>query len=106
MSGISVAKMEEPATTFWVMDTTPTTDGYNTYGKYRVCFGSDETYVVSADRLKGMDYIYNYGAAVASRHLETTDVLFGDGHVKALKVEQMGKRNSSGVLTGFTSAAD
>jgi len=104
--GISIAAAAEPSTTYWVMDTAVNTANDPSFGKYRVCFGDAENYVVNSTGTKAMEVSTNYGGAIASRHLETTNVLFMDGHVKSLKIAAMSNKNSSGILTGFTSAAD
>ena len=102
-----LAPVEDPAGTYWVMDSAPNSAQISLYGKYRVCFGTSDPYVVSTSGLTAMNVGTNYGGTIANRHLETTNVLFADGHVKALKIEQMGRRNATtNALTGFSIAAD
>lgn len=105
-SGQSIAALQAPATTFWVMDTTVNSVAGPARGKYRVSF-NDYTmpYDVTPDRTKAMNVSANFGAAIAMRHLETVNMLFADGHVKSLKVSQMSESKNVGgknVLVGFT----
>ena len=102
----SLALIQEPATTYWIMDSTVNQNRAQ-YGKYRICFNPNETYVVSADGLKAMETVTNnFGGAIAARHLETVNVLFADGHAKSVKVNSLGAKNTNGVMKGFTNAAD
>ena len=104
----SLSSIDAPATTFWVTDTAPNASNANK-GKYRTCFKVDIPFVVSTDRTKAMEGgTDNYGAAIASRHLETTNVLYADGHVKSLKLGAIGAKNTAtpAVMTGFTRLDD
>ena len=105
-SGQSIAALQAPATTFWVMDTTVNSVAGPARGKYRVSFDDYNTpYNVTADRTKAMNVTPNFGAAIAMRHLETVNMLYADGHVKSLKVAQMSESkdvNGKNVLVGFT----
>ena len=107
---VSLATLQVPTETYWVMDSTVNQNaGKGGYGKYRICF---DDYVspfdVSADGLKAMEQGtgLNYGGAIALRHLETVNVLYADGHVKSSKANAFGKKNSKGVLVGFTNDDD
>jgi prepilin-type N-terminal cleavage/methylation domain-containing protein/prepilin-type processing-associated H-X9-DG protein len=88
----SLASFEAPATTVWVVestglpwcywdDTSNDPDGI-TAGEPRTLAGSEGT--------------------VVERHLSTTNVLWCDGHVKAVKLELLNQRNGSDVLRHFT----
>jgi prepilin-type N-terminal cleavage/methylation domain-containing protein/prepilin-type processing-associated H-X9-DG protein len=43
---------------------------------------------------------------IIARHMDTTNVLYADGHVKALNLDALNKRSSDGYLAGFTLADD
>ncbi len=105
-SGQSIAALQAPATTFWVMDSAPNDTAGPARGKFRISFDDYNTpYQVNADRTKAMNVGTNYGAAIAMRHLETVNMLYADGHVKSLKVSQMSESknvNGKNVLIGFT----
>lgn len=45
-------------------------------------------------------------AVVKAVHLETSTVLFGDGHAKALRVDALNKRNSQNIMSLWTVADD
>ncbi|HEX8464634.1 MAG TPA: DUF1559 domain-containing protein [Abditibacterium sp.] len=76
---VRLAQAESPTTTAWVMD------GNN----------SDPAF-----------YVQVSGAAtllpIESRHLETLNVLFLDGHVKAMKLSVLNRRNASDVISSAT----
>jgi prepilin-type N-terminal cleavage/methylation domain-containing protein/prepilin-type processing-associated H-X9-DG protein len=44
--------------------------------------------------------------AIIERHLQTTNVLFCDGHVKSVKLDALTKKNASSVMSIFTIQAD
>ncbi len=101
----SLSSLDEPSTTFWVMDAVANTNQFNK-GKYRIAFDvTKASLTVSADKTKIMETSDNFGAAIAARHLETTNMLYADGHVKSLNAGGLGNR-SSNVLSSFTNAAD
>ena len=104
---VSLAELQEPATTFWAMDTAINSN-QSLRGKYRVCVSNTATMSVTADGLKAFnDNSANYGAAAAARHLETLNVLYTDGHVKSQKLAALGKKNATtNTLIGFTNAED
>ena len=90
LTGRALAQVEEPATTVWVLDADPNPG--NEQFEFRL-LGSDpagsasDTVVTSATP--------NYFSARASsaripeRHLDTTNVLYVDGHVKSLKLSRL-----------------
>jgi prepilin-type N-terminal cleavage/methylation domain-containing protein/prepilin-type processing-associated H-X9-DG protein len=43
---------------------------------------------------------------IAERHLETTNLLYCDGHVKARKLDELTKKNSGGALAAFDTGRD
>ena len=104
-SNASLATLDEPSTTVWVLDTARNNQNGDK-GKYRICFQSDQGFALSTDKTKAMELGTNYGAAIGLRHLETTNVLYTDGHVKSLNAGSLNRRNASGVMTGFTRTAD
>ena len=111
---VSLATIESPSTTYWVMDSKVNTVQQG-YGKYRVSFNANNaTLNVSSDGTYAMDGTAsgNYGAAIGLRHLETVNVLYTDGHVKSLKAGAFGATKTAIVngtsypntLVGFTNA--
>ena len=104
---VALSSLDEPATTFWVMDTS-LNPNQSLRGKYRICVQNTATMSVTPDGLRAFeDNTNNYGAAAAARHLETLNVLYADGHVKSQKLAALGKKNTTtNTLIGFTSAQD
>lgn len=83
---VRVSRAESPTTTAWVTDGSNSLPSGTTF--YAQC--SDAAEISEID----------------DRHLETINVLFLDGHVKALRQEVLNRRNSSGVISSATIADD
>ncbi|BCM92046.1 hypothetical protein IAD21_03925 [Abditibacteriota bacterium] len=89
----AVAAIQEPATTLWVADMEA--DGsLNT--SYRL-LGNNITYATGSigpntRLLVGQSGV---GGAIISRHLDTTNVLFCDGHVKSMKLDAIARSNNT-----------
>ena len=77
---VNLARAETPSTTAWVMDG----DGY--------------FYAEVSDKDSPNAYLINDVA----RHLETINVLYLDGHVKAIKKEALERKNAAGVISALT----
>lgn len=95
---MKVARLEVPATTLWVADAT----GGITY--FRKPPTNNMTISTTDPRtLAGGDL-----GAVVERHLQTANVLFCDGHVKAVKLDYLNQRAAAdaNVLKYFTIADD
>ena len=104
--GMSLANLNAPATTIWV------TDGNGSYqiswpnpndqGQIRDLPGGR---VLSwKDTSNPGDYLQEGG--VVERHLETTDILYTDGHVKSLKLNSVMAQNAAGYRVAFTPTDD
>ena len=96
-SNLTLAAIPAPVETAWVLETIngSAANGMggngNGYGKYRVAFANNYTYAPNA--AKDPKYAFaDYGANVAERHMGTTNVLWMDGHVKAMKLDLLAKR--------------
>jgi prepilin-type N-terminal cleavage/methylation domain-containing protein/prepilin-type processing-associated H-X9-DG protein len=89
---VSQAMFEAPATTLWV------TDGGGDYDLQWGDSGSHPTIAAGSPRT------YNNGRIV-ERHLETSSVLYCDGHVKSIKLDVM-DRQVGNVKPIFTIQAD
>jgi prepilin-type N-terminal cleavage/methylation domain-containing protein/prepilin-type processing-associated H-X9-DG protein len=79
---VTMAAVGSATTTAWVLDGSDSNED------------SAETF--SAD-VSGSDYV-NF----SDRHLETTNVLFLDGHVKAMKEANLKRRNAAGIVAAAT----
>ncbi len=111
---VSLSTIESPSTTYWVMDS-QVNPSAESRGKYRVSFNAmTAPFTVTADGTRAMDGAGggNVGASIALRHLETVNVLYTDGHVKASKAGAFGASKSATIggtaypntLIGFTNA--
>jgi prepilin-type N-terminal cleavage/methylation domain-containing protein/prepilin-type processing-associated H-X9-DG protein len=87
-SGVSLAAITAPATTVWVME--QNVSNASGMGSNNTSFGWPQygaTYHPVLKELNGVKYMDPYsGGNVPERHLETTNVLYCDGHVKAMRL--------------------
>lgn len=109
---VKLSRIAAPATTVWVLDsqrdTSPTTRAYN----YRFSWSdtsTSSTSLASGSPATTLDtsttparLLPNSGGLLPERHLETINVLYCDGHVKASKLSNLTKRTSAGVMPAFS----
>jgi len=74
---VSLARAEVPSTTAWVLD-------------------GDGAFFCSVDKTS------NQVGNVLDRHLGTIGVLFLDGHVKSIRLDDLNRRNSAGIVSMAT----
>jgi prepilin-type N-terminal cleavage/methylation domain-containing protein/prepilin-type processing-associated H-X9-DG protein len=92
---ISIASIEAPATTVWVAETGPTaTQGYAPF-EFGWGTRADAPTVTTVNGIPTLERI-------KARHLETSNVLYCDGHVKSLRMDALTKQNSAGYMHVFT----
>ena len=100
---ISIASIEEPVTTVWVTDIEKQgTAGTDLF--WRFLFTSPQATInttLTPTALVG----HASSGRIPERHLETTNVLYCDGHVKAQKLTSLAKLNN-GVMSAFSIEAD
>ena len=77
---VNLARAETPTTTVWVLD------------------GNGYFYSEVEDKDAATARLIN----VVDRHLETVNALYLDGHVKAIKIETLQRKNASGVISAVT----
>ena len=87
---VAVASLQEPATTVWVADAEAYATIDPTYRFLGNNFTFDET-----TRPRRLQAYNGQSAALVERHLETVNVLFADGHVKALKMNTLAANNTN-----------
>ena len=96
---VSAASLATPSTTVWVTDNNNAPSTVNTGGSQGFFWASPATNPpVTASTPRQLQNI-------VERHLDTTNVLFCDGHVKALKLDALAKTKTIGsdqVMTLFT----
>ena len=99
ISDVSSAAVQAPATTFWIGDATDpagdTNKGYaiNTYGNGDLVVSAGNPGTRTLGKL-------SEGRGFVERHLETGNVLFIDGHVKAMKIGTLAQTIPSGPNVG------
>ncbi len=96
-----LAALEAPATTFWVGENNTSTNGGTGFDDM-VLFSTITAGCGSCGVNLGTDtqpgdsnpYLQGYTGRITRRHLDTTNVLFCDGHVKSLKFGQLMEKSS------------
>jgi prepilin-type N-terminal cleavage/methylation domain-containing protein/prepilin-type processing-associated H-X9-DG protein len=101
---VNTSQIEAPSTTVWVGESGIET-GYPTTTDFSWEAGDNVT--VRPTSITGISYLGNGGGGsggLVARHLDTTNVLFCDGHVKSMKLTSLLERSPSNgnVLRDFT----
>jgi prepilin-type N-terminal cleavage/methylation domain-containing protein/prepilin-type processing-associated H-X9-DG protein len=91
----NLSRVQAPATTIWALDGQPRWNGDPQ--AYRMCFnsagaGDAPMFNYTATPRNGFE---RWGGRAVERHLDTTNVLFIDGHVKTMKLDALAKVNTS-----------
>ena len=103
--GMNLANLNAPATTVWASDGN---------GGYQISWPNTGDQGQIRDLGNGRvlswkpvtDGAYLQEGGVVERHLETTNVLYTDGHVKSLKLNALVAQNAAGYRVAFTPADD
>ena len=77
---VNLARAETPSTTVWVLD------------------GNGYFYSEVVDKDAATARLIN----AVDRHLDTVNVLYLDGHVKAIKIDALQRKNAAGVISAVT----
>lgn len=109
---VGLSEMEVPTTTFWISDTQNYTaarpDGFEfgflTADTQSINATLQPPAIVTTATAPGVGGAVN--RRIPARHLDTTNVLFCDGHVKAVKLEYLLEKGTGGLYTHFTLAKD
>ena len=104
----SLATLNAPSTTAWLFDAANATPGVANRGVW--IFWPDDD-APAAPGIIANSNPRRFGSNgdrghVIERHLDTTNVLFTDGHVKAMKLNALAVRNAGGIYNVFTVADD
>ncbi len=101
----TLSQMQDPSGTIWVVD------GYCVPN-----VSTDQGYAVIFDTAYGPDFqigddghrycLRQWGSGASERHLNTTNVLFTDGHVKALNDDRLVHEAPNGAYTAWSVDAD
>lgn len=100
-TGLALAAVEESATTVQVLESP------NNQLSWSVLYSDnagDQPTIQAGSNPKRLGGFYS----VIERHLETTNTLYVDGHVKAMKIDALAKvsTNGSGCMSQFTVQSD
>lgn len=98
---VTLASIVEPANTVWATDIERNADDRF----YRFIWTSANPTVNNVTPRTLVSPIASSGRMV-ERHLDTVNVLYCDGHVKANKIDSLTKTNTNGVMSAFTIEAD
>ncbi len=111
---VGLSEMETPSTTFWISDsqnyTTSRPDGFEF--AFLTADNLTANNALSPPAIASPALIPGGGGAIdrriPARHLDTTNVLFCDGHVKAVKLSYLLEKGGAGntLYTHFTLAKD
>ena len=113
-----LASFEVPSATVWVgetmiSDTTPPQTQYVHTYEFAWVSKADQPVAVlpsynNVSILNGTDTAASAVKVVnlAARHLDMTNILYCDGHVKSIRMEDLLKKNATGYLPQFTTNAD
>ncbi len=98
---VSLSSIVQPSTTVWVVDNQGADNRYRVFND--LGFSANPIITGSPSVLHDASDPAQNGGAVA-RHLETTNVLWCDGHVKSVKLDFLNQRSASNsaVLKYFT----
>jgi len=91
-SGVSIAAIDAPSSTVWAVDSTP--------AAVHNVFAFEFSWATRTSQPAIATGSPNRLGAITERHLDTTNVLFCDGHVKSLKLSNLMNKSTSGVTNG------
>jgi len=105
LPSISLASLEDSAGTIWAADAL----GNNLNGVFYAKDANNNFQIVSTATPRF--FRSNSGGGTqdtgpVERHLDTTNILYCDGHVKSLKLDALAKTSLDGYMTAFTLRAD
>ena len=114
-TAVHLSEVEDPAGTFWVAD--GNWDGVRNGTAPGTNYQSNELVGYAYDISTGLPHLFatppmhmwgnsDYSADIIDRHLDTTNVLFCDGHVKAMKVAALATLSAAGVPSYLTILKD
>lgn len=101
--GFLMNVIESPATTLWIADGN---------GQFHLTWGNKSNNPaitlnsMNQKQLMGAGTSAPVAGALVERHLDTTDVLYCDGHVKASKLTSLVKTNTDGYISSLTCKDD
>jgi prepilin-type N-terminal cleavage/methylation domain-containing protein/prepilin-type processing-associated H-X9-DG protein len=94
-SETTLSQLGESATTLWVADASNTATDY-VYRYIPVAKSGGDGVSISGSNPRVLNGHSSASGKISERHLETTNVLYCDGHVKAVKLDAIAKQNAGG----------
>ena len=92
---VKLSSFDAPATTVWIGETRP----LSTTDHFRYQFSWENK--TDAPTITASGGVPVLGQIIA-RHLETTNVLYCDGHVKSVRLDALVKKNANNYMPAFT----
>jgi prepilin-type N-terminal cleavage/methylation domain-containing protein/prepilin-type processing-associated H-X9-DG protein len=104
----SLASIAAPSTTVAIAETFPANSTNQAYFTFEFNWASRADEPVAPVKTAGFPSLTGVDGAVgiAGRHLETTNVLYCDGHVKSSRLDALLQRGTTGYYKAFTSNDD
>lgn len=112
-SGTNVSTFAAPATTVWVTETPPSATSYwvvwapygsDPHTSLPLLFAEPNRNISNTIQSGGQPCLGHDsdGSCVLARHDGLTNVLWCDGHVKAVRLSQLAHMNKNGIMSAFT----
>ncbi|RYF31208.1 MAG: hypothetical protein EOO38_31725, partial [Cytophagaceae bacterium] len=104
----TLSTIAAPSTTIWIGDTLPTNSTNPAYHAFEFNWGTRADQPTTVTNVSGVPTLVGTGSSVgvAARHLETTNMLYCDGHVKSSKLTSLIQPGTTGYYKAFTSNDD
>ena len=99
MNVISLSRLATPSTTIWVLDGQgPTANS----ARFDISTTDISATNPSLTTTTPRSLVDSFGNQAIDRHLETTNVLYTDGHVKSGRLQQLSQRIANNVMPAFS----
>jgi prepilin-type processing-associated H-X9-DG protein len=109
-SSATLSNLMAPSTTVWITDTLPIDTTNQAYPTFEFNWASQADQPTGAVLTGSTPTLGGTASSVsiAARHLETTNILYCDGHVKSIKLDSLLKKTTASpfVYSAFTSNDD
>lgn len=106
----TMPRILDPSNTVWIGETLPIDASNSSFHTFEFSWADRTDQPTAVNTVRNIPVIYGTGAtvALAARHLGTSNVLYCDGHVKAVRLESLMKPSSTGpgYYSAFTTNAD
>jgi prepilin-type N-terminal cleavage/methylation domain-containing protein/prepilin-type processing-associated H-X9-DG protein len=105
---VTLASIVAPATTIWVGETQAVSSANGAHHTFEFNWATRADHPTNITTFNGFPNIGGVGAPIqmAARHLETTTLLYCDGHVKNVKLTSLLEPGNTGYYKAFTTNDD